>query len=71
MEQVKFVKDTLLKICNNMVCVGRPYHFKFFKGCLPQILLGPFLNALTQLFLVVLPQHFKLSRPRWISGDCL
>ena len=22
---------------------------KFFKGCLPQILLGPFLNALTHL----------------------
>ena len=30
-----------------MVCLGRPYHFKFFKGCLPQILLGPFLNYLT------------------------
>ena len=23
-----------------------PHHFKFFKGCLPQILLGPFLNTL-------------------------
>ena len=23
------------------------FHFKFFKGCLPQILLGPFLNSLT------------------------
>ena len=23
------------------------YHFKFFKGCLPQILLGSFLNTLT------------------------
>ena len=22
-----------------MVCQSRPYHFKFFKGCLPQILL--------------------------------
>ena len=29
----------------------RPYHFKFFKGCLPKILLGPFLNTLTQLSL--------------------
>ena len=29
-----------------MVCLGRPYHFKFFKGCLPSILLGPFLNGL-------------------------
>ena len=32
-----------------MVCLGRPYHFKFFKDCLPQILLGPFLNTLTQI----------------------
>ena len=23
-----------------------PYHFKIFKGCLSQILLGPFMNAL-------------------------
>ena len=29
--------------------LSRPYHFKFFKGCLPQILLGPFLNTLTKL----------------------
>ena len=28
---------------------NRPYHFNFFKGCLPQILLGPFLNTLTHL----------------------
>ena len=28
-----------------MVCLRRSYHFnKFFKGCLPEILLGPFLN---------------------------
>ena len=32
-----------------MVCLGRPYHFNFFKGCLPQILLGPFLNTLTHI----------------------
>ena len=29
-----------------MVCLSRPYPFKFSKGSLPQILLGPFLNAL-------------------------
>ena len=34
-----------------MVCLGRPYHFNFFKGCLPQILLGPFLHILTHLSL--------------------
>ena len=30
----------------------RPYHFKIFKGCLPQILLGPFLNTLTNITLL-------------------
>ena len=32
----------------------RPYSSKFFKGCLPQILLGPFLITLTHLLLSVL-----------------
>ena len=32
---------------DDMVCLL--YYFKFFKGCLPQILLGPFLNALCYL----------------------
>ena len=27
--------------------ISRPYHLKFFKGCLPKVLLGPFLNAFT------------------------
>ena len=30
-----------------MVCLSRPYPFKSFKGCLPQILLGPLLNTLS------------------------
>ena len=29
--------------------ISRPYYFKFFKGCLSQILLGPFLNTLIQI----------------------
>ena len=28
---------------------NRPYHFKFFKDCLPQTLLGSFLITLTHL----------------------
>ena len=32
-----------------MVCLSRPYHFKFFEGCLPQILLGPLLNTLPHM----------------------
>ena len=29
--------------------LSRPYPFNFFKGCLPQILLGPLLNTLFQM----------------------
>ena len=49
MDQVKYAEDSLLKIRSDTVCLGRPYHFRFFKGCLPQILFGPFLNTLTYL----------------------
>ena len=40
---------------------GIQYHFKFFKGCLPQILLSPFLNTLTHLRVIVLERriHFR------------
>ena len=31
-----------------MVCLSRPRCFIFFKGCLPQILLGSFMNISTQ-----------------------
>ena len=30
-----------------MVCLSRQNHFNFFKGCLPQVSLGPFLNTLS------------------------
>ena len=43
--------DSLQKVWRDMVCLSRPYPFKFFKGCLPQILLGPLLNTLSQMFL--------------------
>ena len=32
-----------------MVSLGRPCHFKLFKGYLPQILPGPFFSTLTHL----------------------
>ena len=35
-----------------MVCLSRPYHLKIFKGCLPQISLGPFLNTFPQTNLI-------------------
>ena len=55
MDQVKFVEDSPWEMWSDMVCLGRPYHFRFFKGCLPQIILGPFLNTLTHL------RHCQLS----------
>ena len=45
MDQVIFVEDSLSNIWRDMVCESRPYPFKFLKGCLPQIVLGPFLNT--------------------------
>ena len=35
-------------------CLRRPYPFKFFKGCLPQNLLSPLLNTLSQIFVMLL-----------------
>ena len=34
---------------DHIICLRRPYHFKFFKGYLPQILLGPFLSTLSDM----------------------
>ena len=32
-----------------MFCFGRPYRFNFFKSCLSQISVGPFLNTSTHI----------------------
>ena len=45
------LKTTFEKIWSDMICLGRPYHFSFFKGCLSQILLGPFLNTFTHIII--------------------
>ena len=42
--------------------LSRPCPFKFFKGCLPQILLGPFLNTLSHLLVFLLRNsHWRCS----------
>ena len=41
----------LFKNGPSKICLGRPYHFNFFKGCLPQILLGLFLNTVTHILM--------------------
>ena len=48
MNQVKFVDDQVK--CK--IWSGRPHRFKFFQRCLPQTLLGPFLNTLTHTSLL-------------------
>ena len=62
MDQVKFLEDSLQKIWSDMVCRGRPYHCSFFKGFLPQILLGPFLNTLSKILRVHLCYAKKTCR---------
>ena len=34
-----------------MVCLRKPYQFNFLKGCLPQILLGAFLNTFSHMWM--------------------
>ena len=50
-----------------MVCLSRPYHFKFFKGSLLQILLGPFLNTVSSLVILNLQKRIQnpIKHLRW------
>ena len=43
-----------------MVCQSRPYHFKVFEDCLPQMLIGPFLNTFSHIPLRHLGSPLKL-----------
>ena len=42
--------DKVFKNGPSEICLSRPYPFKFFKNCIPQIFLGPFLNTLSHMF---------------------
>ena len=49
----KVFKNGPSKICERQPLKNLPkqtYHFKLFKGCLPQVLLSPFLNILSHTF---------------------
>ena len=58
-----------------MVCLTRVYHSKCFKGCLPEILFGLFLNTLSQVVcrqfnfyhptILCLPYFVTLLSPLW------
>ena len=52
---------TAFKKFEVMWSASRPYHFKIFKGCLPQMLLGSFLNTMTQMCLTTTTIYIKLG----------
>ena len=52
------------------VCLSRPYPFRFFKGCLPQILLGPFLNTFSQRLPTIHLLTFLPFTPEVYLGPC-
>ena len=52
------------------VYLNRPYHFKFFKDCLAQILLSPFLNTLSHINIMKIFPPEKLL-PSIIQNYCL
>ena len=58
------LKDGPSKICGRQPLRNLKWKFKFFKGCLPQILLGPLLNILSQMIglLVVLLLTFSRAK---------
>ena len=56
----KVFKNGPSKICGS--CLSRTYHFKFFKGCLPQILLGTFLNTLSHIQVLQFALYCTVNR---------
>ena len=48
-----------LEMLKNGSRYSRIVQVKYFKGCLPQILLGSFLNTLTQMLISYYDKHLK------------
>ena len=64
-DQVKLVEDSLQNIWRDMICLSRAYPFKFFESCLPEILVGPFLNT---LFHIIISKPFvTLSHSSFVT----
>ena len=62
------LKSGLSKFCGRVfksrtyLCVSRQYPLKFFKRCLPQNLLSPLVNTLSQIILILEPEYSRSSR---------
>ena len=41
-----------------MICLSRPYHFKYFKGCLPQIFTWSILEYFVPFFTIATKLYF-------------
>ena len=51
MDQVKFVENNLKKFEGVWSVLGKPYTFRFCKGCLPEVLLCSFSNTFSHMML--------------------
>ena len=51
-----------------MLCLNGPHHFKFFGGCLPQILLGRFLECIVLRIMLEI-QNTSVTQRK--GGNCL
>ena len=61
----KTCEDSLQNIWRDMICLSRAYPFKFFESCLPEILVGPFLNT---LFHIIISKPFvTLSHSSFVT----
>ena len=58
------LKNGPSKICGRQPLKNLKYLFKFFKGCLPQILHGPILNTLSHINPFHVPGFFSYP---WFS----
>ena len=65
---VKVFKNVPSKICGRQQAVHITSNF--FKGCLPQILLGPFLNTLTQIWYWQNPSIYQTFQ-LWVGRNCV
>ena len=46
---------------------SKPHSFRFFKGCLPQILLGQFLNTLSHIILVACRGNISIKKHSFVD----
>ena len=55
-----------------MICLKQTIPLKFFKGCLPQILLGPFLKTLSHscIFIYLLDTQPPGAKSRKLEIKC-